>query len=96
MSNEIERKEIEAALAVLEKHGRKIFRKASQVSRGQAIGGAIYYQLGNEACCQLAMEVLEQWNAHTSVAAIAAIEMQQGTVKRDGRTLTITLPEWWK
>ena len=96
MITEVERKEIADALAVLEKHGRKIFRKASQVSRGEAIGAAIYYQLGSQDCGMLAKEVLEQWNAHLAAAAIDAIEFQQGTVIREGRLLTITLPEWWK
>jgi len=43
-----------------------------------------------------AMTMLEDWNAHLAVAAVAAIEKGQGKVTRKGRKLTIILPEWWK
>jgi len=95
MSNEQQIKEIQDALDVLERHGRRVLR-GKDVSRGRAIGCAIYYQLGAQDCTMLAKEALEQWNAHLAVAAIDAIECGRGTVKRDGRLLTINLPEWWE
>jgi hypothetical protein len=90
-----EASKIRAALAVLEKYGRSMFHNGSCVSTGTAVGAAIYSVMGAQDCVMMAVEALEQWNAHLAVAAIAAIEQGKGTVHREGRHLTITLPEWW-
>jgi hypothetical protein len=42
-----------------------------------------------------AIAMLEDWNYHLAVAAIAAIQKGQGKVERLRRHLTIELPEHW-
>lgn len=95
-----------AALEVLVAYGRAAH--TSKVSRGVAIGNAVFSldmpthppEEGISACTEVvvdaAMEMLEQWNGHLSVACIAAIEKDHGKVERKGNVVTITLPEYWK
>jgi hypothetical protein len=80
----------------LEAEGRSGFCPTATVSRGEAIGKALFSALDVADCVALAIEVLEQWNSHLSVAAIGAIENGLGKVKRNGRQLHIQLPEHWE
>ena len=85
------------AVEALETRGRKYYTKESQsrISRGSAIGAALAYAIDAPAATDAAMELLEAWNGHLSVACIDAIEKGRGQVTREGRTLTIILPEHW-
>lgn len=67
-----------------------------KVSRGTAIGFSFYSCSGPEVVVDAAIESLEQWNGHLSVACLNAIEKGHGKVVRKGNILTITLPEHWK
>ena len=79
----------------LEARGRLGFKPGVEVSRGRAIGFALYAACQPQECVDIALEMLEQWNGHLTVAAIAAIEKGQGKVSRNGRDLRIELPEHW-
>ena len=85
------------AVETLETIGRKGFTPEAQdrISRGQCIGHALAYAIDSNAATDAAMELLEAWNGHLSVACIDAIEHGKGQVTREGRTLTIILPEHW-
>jgi len=87
--------EVKAALDVLEQRGRTSRLDPTDISRARAIGFALFGELTAKECAQVAMEALEQWNGHLSVACIDAIEFGQGEVERDGRDLHITLPDHW-
>jgi hypothetical protein len=91
--NEKGNKEISDALAVLAKHGRVGFYDPTKVSRGTAVGHAIWLPLDVSGCFDMAKEVLEEWNMHLAVAALDALN--NGSFKHKGRKLTITLPEHW-
>ena len=81
----------------LHEYGQGCYKKeARPVDRGTAIGKAIAAVSGPEVVVPAAIEMLEDWNGHLSVAAIAAIEQGQGKVVRKGRKLTITLPKGWE
>lgn len=86
---------IKGAIETLEAEGRTHFCPTATVERGEAIGHALAFEIDRDACTDIAIMMLEQWNGHLSAAALRAIEKKQGTVERKGRTLTITLPEHW-
>jgi hypothetical protein len=88
-------KQIRKAMEILERDGRSSRQDPNDISRARAIGNALYGQLEPKECAEAAMESLEQWNGHLSVAAIDAIEFGRGTVTRNGRDLHIILPEHW-
>lgn len=75
--------------------------KENPSSRGRALGYAAYASLDAPECVEAAIEMLEQWNGHLSVAAIGAIEKgrtdpRYGKVlERKGNILTIQLPDHW-
>ena len=81
-------------------------KHTGRVSEGEALGYACFaLEMASdpaatiEKSCKVvteaAMEMLTQWNGHLSVAAIDAIENGKGKVTRDGRFLSIILPEHW-
>jgi hypothetical protein len=81
------------AVQTLQAYGRTRFCKTSNPSSGQCIGLAV--SACTDSVVDAAMEMLEDWNYHLAVAAIAAIQQGQGRVERKGRRLTIVLPEHW-
>ena len=81
------------AVEVLAQYGRTRFCESANPSRGQCIGIAV--SACTDSVVDAAVEMLEDWNYHLAVAAIAAIQKGQGTVRREGRHLTIELPEHW-
>ena len=83
------------AFKTLTDHARKAFCKTADVSIGTLIGHAVYAMHDTGVCVDAAIEMLEECNAHLSVAAINAIEKGRGQVIRKGRTLTIILPQHW-
>lgn len=89
--------EVRQAIDILEAHGRRCYSDEyrDKQSRGSCIGLALAHLSDPQTVVDAAIEALEDWNCHLSVAAIAAIEKGQGTVNRKGRKLTIILPEWW-
>lgn len=90
------REEARAAFETLVAFGRDAFSQASTPpSEGTCIGYSVY--AFTAGVVDAAMEMLEQWNYHLCVAAIAAIQERDnsGSCKREGRKLTIELPEWW-
>ncbi len=82
-------------MAALVEYGRSAFH-SSEASRGQCIGYSIYAACDAAEVIDAALEMLEQWNAHLSVAALRAIERGDGKVVRKGRKLTIILPKHWE
>ena len=81
-------------------------KHTTTVSEGEALGHACFSMemscdpsATTEKSCKVvtdaAMEMLTQWNGHLSVACINAIENGKGKVTRDGRFLSIILPEHW-
>ena len=89
------REELNAALAVLEADGRASQKDPNSISRGMAVGNALFGLMGATECALVATEALEQWNSHLTVAAIEAIEFKRGAVTREGRDLHIILPDHW-
>ena len=81
------------AVEVLAEYGRTRFCESVTPSYGQCVGIAV--ASCTDAVVDAAVTMLEDWNYHLAVAAIAAIQRGQGTVKRKGRQLTIELPEHW-
>ena len=81
------------AIEVLASYGRTRYVPEAKPTIGQCIGIAI--AACTDAVVDAAMEMLEDWNYHLAVAAIAAIQHGQGKVERQGRHLTIELPEHW-
>jgi hypothetical protein len=81
------------AVNVLAEQGQKSFTFPE--SKGRCAGLALARQLGPDATVDACLEGLQDWNAHLAYAAVDAIEKGNGEVKREGRTLTITLPEYW-
>lgn len=75
--------------------GRQRFCKTATVTDGQCIGAALYELLDVSGSTDAAMEVLEQWNCHLSVALLDCVEKGNGTFSRNGRTFTATLPPYW-
>ena len=89
--------EIKAALAVLDKWAAPRYEETGLTAgRGRKLGAVIYGHLDFSQGVELAHEVLEQNNAHLAAACISAIHEGEGKVRRRGKTLTITLPEWWE
>lgn len=88
--------QMQKAMEILERAGRCSRTDPSSISRATAIGNALFGELEPKECAEVAMESLEQWNGHLSVAAINAIEFGKGTVTRTGRDLHIVLPEHWE
>jgi hypothetical protein len=84
--------ELDKALDVLQKVGRTHFCKTAKVTRAQCIAAALPFDENDVVT--VAMQLLEGWNGHLSVAAIQAIE-KEGNYARFGRTLRITLPKHW-
>ena len=82
------------AMQVLAAYGRTRFCKTANPTSGQCIGLAV--ASCTDAVVDAAMAMLEDWNYHLAVAAVAAIEKGQGTAKRNGRTLSIMLPRHWE
>ena len=91
------REEVRQALDILEAHGRNCYTDeySATQSRGSCIGLALAHLSDPPTVVDAAIEALEDWNGHLTVAAISAIEKGQGKVTRKGRKLTIMLPEWW-
>jgi hypothetical protein len=81
------------AVETLALYGRKRFTSEADPTPGMCIGMAVSACTGDVV--DAAMEMLEDWNYHLAVAAIAAIQKNQGTFKRKGRILTIKLPKHW-
>jgi hypothetical protein len=96
MPREITQKSALRAIATLVKFGRQGFVPEARVGMGKCLGKAIAALNDDRVVVDAAIESLEQWNGHLSVAAIGAIEKGLGKVERDGRTLTIILPESWE
>lgn len=99
MSRGISQKSALRALATLVKFGREGFKPEAKVGMGRCLGKAIAALNGELVVVDAAMESLEQWNGHLSVAVIGAIEKggeEYGKVVRQGRILTIVLPESWE
>jgi hypothetical protein len=88
-------KQAKAALEILKAYGRQAYCPTAEVTPGECICIAIARLNDTPAVVDAAIEMLEDWNGHLSVAAISAIEKGHGKVERKGRKLTITLPEWW-
>jgi len=86
---------LDDAISTLATAGRNCKCPTAHVSRGTAIGHSLYGRMDYNTCIACAIEMLEQWNGHLSVAAIDAIEHGRGMVHREGRLLTIELPEHW-
>jgi hypothetical protein len=85
---------VEEAIATLEQYGRAAFAK-SETRRGTAIGYALYGLMSAAEVVDVAIEALEEWNGHLSVAALRAIERGDGEISRQGRDLRIRLPKHW-
>jgi hypothetical protein len=93
------------ALDVLERHGRTGFTDHDGVSRGQAIGYALFAACDVHVIFEAAVEALQQWNAHLLVAVLLALRRGQwgdhrgnsphGSVTRRGRHVHVKLPGWW-
>jgi hypothetical protein len=81
------------AVEVLAQYGRTRFCKTASTTRGTCIGKAV--SAVTDDVVDAAISMLEDWNYHIAVAAISAIQQGQGTVLREGRHLTIELPEHW-
>jgi hypothetical protein len=91
-------KQTEAAIALLERDGRASYCETAQaqMSRGDCVGMAVAHRMDVKDCIDASMTMLEDWNCHLSCAAIEALcKGKQGSYKRKGRKLTITLPEHW-
>jgi hypothetical protein len=89
------KEQMQTAMETLERAGRCSRTDPQSISRAAAIGNALFGQLAAKQCVEVAMESLEQWNGHLSVAVLDAIENGKGTVTRNGRELHILLPEHW-
>lgn len=85
----------EAAVAALERHGRKALGDAAPgtLGRGQAIGLAVAHALAAPEAADAAAAVLEHWNYHLAAAALAAV--LGGSATRSGRRLELLLPREW-
>ena len=81
------------AVELLAQYGRSRFCESASHSHGQCIGIAV--SACTDSVVDAAVEMLEDWNYHLCVAAIGAIQQGQGTVQREGRHLSIELPEHW-
>lgn len=89
------------ALEVLIAEGRKFSK--SEMSRGKAVGLALYSIMEPYEIREAAKAGLEGWNDHLSVALLIARESgtrgdvdTQGRMEICGRNVTITLPTWWE
>jgi len=60
----MKQEEIDNAIICLIKHGRESFKKPLSVSRGQALGAAIYPYFDARGILEMASEMLEQNNYH--------------------------------
>jgi hypothetical protein len=90
------------ALDVLEERGRNGYCSTAEVSRGKAVGMALFSLMEAHEIRDAALTGLEQWNEHLLVAVMIATGAGSsgnadttGTMVKDGRTVTITLPKWW-
>jgi len=100
-----ERNELRAAVDALERIGRHGFTDREGVSRGRAIGFALFAALEPHVIFEAAVESLQQWNAHVLVAVMLAVrcgrwghhrgDATNGSVTREGRHVRIKLPRWW-
>lgn len=100
-----ERDELTAALDTLERLGRHGFTDRDGISRGRAIGFALFAALEPHVIFEAAVEALQQWNAHVLVAVMLAVrcgrwghhrgDAPNGSVTREGRNVRIKLPRWW-
>jgi hypothetical protein len=104
--SEITLEQARAAVEVLVQYGRQGHQEPDSVSRGKAIGHAIYGCNDTVTCIEIALEMLEQWNCHLMVAAMLALwrgrrnaghrgNPANGSVTHEGRDLRIRLPKWW-
>lgn len=86
---------VEEAVNALWDEGRQ--RYAGQGSKGMAVGAILWRHLSPRNCIDASIEMLEQHNSHLTAACIAALAKggDFGDFKRKGRTVTITLPEFW-
>lgn len=89
--------QVRKAVEVLIAYGRTRYTPEARdrKSRGACIGMAVAAVNDAPSIVDMAIEALEDWNGHLSVAALAAIEHGQGKMERKGRLLTIELPEHW-
>ena len=102
---QVDREQLAAAIDTLERYGRTGFSDPRRVSRGTAIGYALYAACDVDSIFDAAVEALQQWNAHLLVAGLLALqrgkwgdlrgEPPNGSVTRDGRHVRIKLPRWW-
>lgn len=76
------RRRAEKAITTLVEFGKDGL--ADNATRGQRLGYALYAFNDPSTVVDAAMEALEQWNGHLSVAVLAAIERGQGKVTRQG------------
>lgn len=83
------------AVEVLRSFGRNRLNEDAQHSYGACVGLGIASV--TDSVLDASMAMLEDWNYHVAVAAIAALQGMpgQGTATRKGCTLTILLPEHW-
>lgn len=93
----------EEAIEVLIADGRKRFHDPEGVSRGEALGAALSGLMESHEIRDAALKGLEEWNNHLLVAVMIATGAGSrgdadttGTMVKDGRTVTITLPKWWE
>lgn len=101
----VDREQLAAALDTLEEYGRRGFTDPQSVSRGTAIGYALYAACDVHMIFEAAIQALEGWNAHLLVAVLLAVQRGKwghhrgnppnGSVTRDGRHVRIKLPRWW-
>ena len=99
------REELDAAIEVLERYGTAGFSDPESVSRGKAIGYALFAGLDLHTIFEAAVEALEGWNAHLLVAVLVAAHRGRwgdhrgnppdGSITRRGRHVRIELPQWW-
>jgi len=89
----ISRHEAYKAFHVLEQFGRQQFCESTRndQTEGQCIGIGISAFTGDVVA--VAKTVLQDWNYHMEMAVITAI--QSGDCTREGRIVTLTLPEHW-
>lgn len=101
-ANDVQLSEAEKALEVLVTRGREYFTDREGVSSGKALGAALFGLMEPHQIREAALAGLEQWNEHLLVAVMIATGAGSsgnadttGTMVKDGRTVTITLPKWW-
>lgn len=86
-------KKINQAKQILKTEGKKYFCPTAKPTGGECIGAALFHTTDPATILDIAITSLEQWNYHLAVAALIAIK--ENKFKKIGKTLTVTLPEYW-